>query len=397
MAERLANIFGTEKDKVNCPFYFKIGACRHGDRCSRLHNRPVISETILFKNMYMSPGIMPAGPDGKPLPCPLTQEQIQEHFEDFYEDIHSELAKYGELAELNVCDNLGEHLVGNVYCRYYDEDAAEQAAKALQGRFYGGRPLLVEYSPVTDFREARCRQFDMGECGRGGFCNFMHLRKISKELSRDLFPRRKDERRGGRDDRRDDRDDRRGGYKDRDRDDRRGGYRDRDRGRDRDRDYDRRDRDRDYDRRDRDRGRDRDRDYDRRDRDRDRDSSDRRDRDRDRDSDRRDRDRDSKDRGGREAEYERRAAAEYDAKEGGAAPPPPPPAEGEGEKAGEGEGAAASFAPAEIPDHPPPPDGAEGERYGERKRERSPAGETEGERDGKRAKVDEEEKFNDVD
>ena len=51
MAEHLASIFGTEKDRVNCPFYFKIGACRHGDRCSRMHNRPTISQTMLLKNM----------------------------------------------------------------------------------------------------------------------------------------------------------------------------------------------------------------------------------------------------------------------------------------------------------------------------------------------------------
>jgi hypothetical protein len=24
----LASIFGTEKDRVNCPFFFKIGSCR---------------------------------------------------------------------------------------------------------------------------------------------------------------------------------------------------------------------------------------------------------------------------------------------------------------------------------------------------------------------------------
>lgn len=35
MAAHLANIFGTEQDRVNCSFYLKIGACRHGDRCSR--------------------------------------------------------------------------------------------------------------------------------------------------------------------------------------------------------------------------------------------------------------------------------------------------------------------------------------------------------------------------
>lgn len=30
MAEHLASIFGTEKDRVNCPFYFKIGYVEPG-------------------------------------------------------------------------------------------------------------------------------------------------------------------------------------------------------------------------------------------------------------------------------------------------------------------------------------------------------------------------------
>ena len=61
MAERLASIFGTEKDRVNCPFYFKIGACRHGDRCSRIHNRPTISPTIVLMNMYQRPDMITPG------------------------------------------------------------------------------------------------------------------------------------------------------------------------------------------------------------------------------------------------------------------------------------------------------------------------------------------------
>lgn len=42
--------------------------------------------------------------------------------------------------------------------------------------------MYAELSPVTDFREACCRQNENGECNRGGFCNFMHLRLASKEL-----------------------------------------------------------------------------------------------------------------------------------------------------------------------------------------------------------------------
>lgn len=38
---RFASFFSS---RVNCSFYFKIGACRHGDRCSRLHNKPTFSQ-----------------------------------------------------------------------------------------------------------------------------------------------------------------------------------------------------------------------------------------------------------------------------------------------------------------------------------------------------------------
>ena len=55
MAEYLASIFGTEKDKVNCTFYFKIGACRHGETCTRIHNKPTFSQTIVLLSMYKSP------------------------------------------------------------------------------------------------------------------------------------------------------------------------------------------------------------------------------------------------------------------------------------------------------------------------------------------------------
>jgi splicing factor U2AF 35 kDa subunit len=51
MAKHLASIFGTGKDRVNCPIYFKIGACRHDDRCSRLHTKPSVSPTLLLCNM----------------------------------------------------------------------------------------------------------------------------------------------------------------------------------------------------------------------------------------------------------------------------------------------------------------------------------------------------------
>ena len=49
---------------------------------------------------------------------------------------------------------------------------------------------------MTDFREACCRQYETGECTRSGFCNFMHLKPISRKLRGELYGRQ-----GRRDDR----------------------------------------------------------------------------------------------------------------------------------------------------------------------------------------------------
>ncbi|XP_010503128.1 PREDICTED: splicing factor U2af small subunit B isoform X2 [Camelina sativa] len=182
MAEHLASIFGTEKDRVNCPFYFKIGACRHGDRCSRLHTKPSISPTLLLSNMYQRPDMITPGVDvyGNP----IEPRKMQQHFEEFYEDLFEELNKYGEIESLNICDNISDHL-------FREEEQAGKALRNLQGRFYAGRPIIVDFSPVTDFREATCRQYEEETCKRGGYCNFMHLKSISSGLRRQLYGRYK--------------------------------------------------------------------------------------------------------------------------------------------------------------------------------------------------------------
>ena len=209
MAEYLASIFGTEKDKVNCSFYFKIGACRHGDRCSRIHNKPTFSQTIVLLNVYQNPQNSAQTADGSHLGN-ITETEIQQHFDDFFEGVFTEAEDhYGDIEEMNICDNLGDHLVGNVYIKVFfiflnlfknlflrlfiniycyffhsseEKEDAERAVNELNNRWFNGRPIYAELSPVTDFREACCRQYEAGECTRGGFCNFMHLKPISREL-----------------------------------------------------------------------------------------------------------------------------------------------------------------------------------------------------------------------
>ncbi|CAN1195549.1 Splicing factor U2af small subunit B [Linum perenne] len=146
MAEHLASIFGTENDRVNCPFYFKIGAYR----CFRLHTPSLAS----------------------------VRQQV-----------------------------------GNAYDQFREEDHAAAALQSLTGRFYADPLNLsclntddyidelilffvftncfvvvrVGLSLVTDFREATGRQYEENVCNRRGYCNFMHLKKISRELRTQLF------------------------------------------------------------------------------------------------------------------------------------------------------------------------------------------------------------------
>lgn len=128
----------------------------------------------MIPHMYRSIG----NPDDK-------EEQDQEFF-DFYEDVCEELVKFGRVQEFVVLDNLGEHMFGNIYVRYESEDDAEKAMRALSGRYYLGQMLQPEYSSVTDFGEARCRQYEERGCGRGGYCNFMHVHPAPGWLRRTL-------------------------------------------------------------------------------------------------------------------------------------------------------------------------------------------------------------------
>ena len=47
--------------------------------------------------------------------------------------------QYGEIEEMNVCDNLGDHLVGNVYVKFRYEEDAEKAVNDLNNRWYNGK------------------------------------------------------------------------------------------------------------------------------------------------------------------------------------------------------------------------------------------------------------------
>lgn len=169
------------RDLGVCSFYAKIGACRHGEKCSKRHVRPNASETLLLANLYQNPKLNKNSDDT------LSSRQITEQFEHFFQDIFTKFATLGEVQDLVVCENENFHLNGNVYVRYKDDETAYQASLVLNQEWYGGRPVYCELSPVQSFQEANCRAHDTNSCSRGENCNFMHTIRPSKELKTKLF------------------------------------------------------------------------------------------------------------------------------------------------------------------------------------------------------------------
>lgn len=173
-------------DKVNCPFFFKMGACRYGDSCERIHNKPPISETLMLEHMYENTAVETALTTGNHVSSE-DAEKAMTRFEQFYENVFTEMSNLGEVEEMIVVDNLGEHIVGNAYVKFSTEEYAENAMKNINGRFYNGRKIIAHYSPVTDFSNAKCKQYLDGSCKRGGYCNYMHIKPLSRSFKKELF------------------------------------------------------------------------------------------------------------------------------------------------------------------------------------------------------------------
>lgn len=72
-----------------------------------------------------------------------------DHFENFYAEVFMEICQFGEIEEMHVTDNIGDHLIGNVYIKFVSEDDAENVKKNISGRYYAGKLIIPEYCPVT--------------------------------------------------------------------------------------------------------------------------------------------------------------------------------------------------------------------------------------------------------
>nr|XP_003463067.2 U2 small nuclear ribonucleoprotein auxiliary factor 35 kDa subunit-related protein 2 [Cavia porcellus] len=182
-----------EKDRANCPFYSKTGACRFGDRCSRKHNFPTSSPTLLIRSMFTTFGMEQCRRDDYDPDASLeySEEETYQQFLDFYDDVLPEFKNVGKVIQFKVSCNLEPHLRGNVYVQYQSEEECQAALSLFNGRWYAGRQLQCEFCPVTRWKMAICGLFEIQQCPRGKHCNFLHVFRNPNnefwEANRDLY------------------------------------------------------------------------------------------------------------------------------------------------------------------------------------------------------------------
>lgn len=96
--------FIVERNRANCPFYNKTGACRFGDRCSRKHNFPASSPTLLIKSMFTTFGMEQCRRDDYDPDASLeySEEETYQQFLDFYADVLPEFRNVGKVIQFKV-------------------------------------------------------------------------------------------------------------------------------------------------------------------------------------------------------------------------------------------------------------------------------------------------------
>ncbi|XP_030327894.1 U2 small nuclear ribonucleoprotein auxiliary factor 35 kDa subunit-related protein 2 isoform X2 [Strigops habroptila] len=148
-------------------------------RCSRKHNYPTSSKTLLVRGMFITFGMEQCRRDDYDTDASLeySDEETYQQFLEFYEDVLPEFQNVGKVVQFKVSCNYEPHLRGNVYVQYQSEKDCQAALALFSGRWYAGRQLHCEFCPVTRWKTAICGLFERQKCPRGKHCNFLHVFK----------------------------------------------------------------------------------------------------------------------------------------------------------------------------------------------------------------------------
>ncbi|ESO86446.1 hypothetical protein LOTGIDRAFT_235470 [Lottia gigantea] len=179
--------YNSQRPQNNCPFFMKTGACKYGDTCSRTHEYPAESNTVLLPGMFSHFRLDQTLIDEYDTDLSLEYEDtdLYNSFLEFYQDVLPEFQSIGKVIQFKVCSNCAPHLRGNVYVAFEKPEDASKAIIKFNGRWYAGKQLNCEYRTIDKWKSAICGLSFQNSCPKGNVCNFLHVFKNPNNEFRD--------------------------------------------------------------------------------------------------------------------------------------------------------------------------------------------------------------------
>ncbi|XP_072395059.1 uncharacterized protein [Diabrotica undecimpunctata] len=165
----------TNPNKQPCPFFQKTSTCRFFDVCSRNHVRPGISKILLIPNFFSHYSLEKTESDHfTDSSLEFESHETNACYREFFHDVVPELEKYGKIQLFITCCNREAHLRGNVFVEFASTRSALKSYRALNGRWYGGKQLSVQFANIPSWKSAVCGVHFINSCPKGSNCNFIH-------------------------------------------------------------------------------------------------------------------------------------------------------------------------------------------------------------------------------
>lgn len=152
-----------------CQFFYKVGSCRHGPKCVRMHVLPTSSKVIMLASLSLNEK-SPAGAKG---------------IERIIQDVFVEIASIAPIKEILIAANESPHLKGAMYISFASEKEAETVMNNINTRWFRLRPIFAHYLPSQAVHMVICREAD--GCQRRLDCNYVHPMPIDESVWKQLF------------------------------------------------------------------------------------------------------------------------------------------------------------------------------------------------------------------
>ncbi|CAG9854925.1 unnamed protein product [Phyllotreta striolata] len=173
--DHLKTTLETNPNKPPCPFFSKTATCRFFDVCSRNHVRPGISKILLIPNFFSHYSLEKTESDRfADAGLEFERHEIKTCYDEFFYDVVPELETFGELGLFVTCCNKESHLRGNVFIEFHSTQAALKCYRGLNGRWYAGRQISVQFVNIPSWNSAVCGVHFSNRCPKGSSCNFLH-------------------------------------------------------------------------------------------------------------------------------------------------------------------------------------------------------------------------------